>query len=85
MPLADLEARPIDRLIVKLDPHPRLEGSVLTREPASDPHEPVEELAVDDLGEFDATACPHVRSIREGLCPLNGAAGAQVDLDLIAR
>jgi hypothetical protein len=38
---------------------------VPTRELASDAHEPVEEFAVDDLGEFDATACPDFRSIRE--------------------
>jgi hypothetical protein len=63
-----------------------LDASVLmlTRYLTGDPHEPVEELTVDDLGEFDATECPDVRSMGEDLCPLSRAAGAPVDLDLVA-
>ena len=52
---------------------------------AGDTHDTVEQLAVDDVREADAALGPSAGLGREDLRPPLVAAGAHVELDLIAR
>ena len=83
-PLPDLESRSSVGLVVELDSHPRLERLEAPWQLAGDAHDAVEQLAVDDVREVDAAVGPDAGFGWKDLRPPLIAAGAHVELDLVA-
>lgn len=83
-PLADLESRPSFGVVVELGSYSRLERLDALLELASDVHDAIEQLAFGDVGEVDVDVDPNAGFGREDLRPPLVAAGAYVELDLVA-
>jgi hypothetical protein len=83
-PLADLESCPSVGLVVELVSDLRLERLEALRQLAGDVHGALEQLAVDDLREVQVDVDPNARIGGRDLRPSLVAAGAHVELDLVA-
>src|SRR5262249_9171265 len=84
-PLADLQSRASVGLVVQLDPQSRLERLPALRQPATDVPDALEEFTRGDGGEVGVDAHATAGLGRVDLGPPLKAAGAHVELDLIAR
>jgi hypothetical protein len=83
-PLADLESSPSVGLVVELESDPRLERLEARGKLAGDVHGAIEQLAVDDLHELEVDVDPNAGIVCKDLRPSLVAAGAHVELDLVA-
>jgi hypothetical protein len=83
-PRADLEPRPSVGLVVELDSDPCLERLEALGQLAGDVHGAIEQLAVDDLRKVEVDVDPNAGIGCKDLRPSLVAAGADVELDLVA-
>ena len=83
-PLADLESGPSVGLVVELDSESRLERLNAVLQSAGDVHDALEQVAVGDVGEVDVDVDAEVGLGCGDLRPPLEAAGAHVELDLVA-
>jgi len=84
-PLADLESSPSVGLVVELESDPCLERLEALGQLAGDVHGAIEQLAVDDLRKVEADMDPNAGIGCKDLRPSHVAAGAHVELALVAR
>ena len=84
-PLADLESRPSVDLVVELESEPRLERLDALLQLTSHVHDALEQLAVGDFCEVDVDVNAKAGFGGKDLRPPLIAAGAHVEVDLVAR